>query len=136
NRVLEFLQQHPKPLHFSNSNFHTAHFGSGWAWDDYNSSYSAERSPFPIYGNCFLAYPFTWAVYVWPWYFKRLLSVGEHQEETKVIRHPFSNNTTYYPGLRKRKDEWKIPFRVDQQLITDLLSDTLQRKVNPVMRQK
>ncbi|HYF67069.1 MAG TPA: D-alanyl-D-alanine carboxypeptidase [Ohtaekwangia sp.] len=136
NRVLDFLQQQQKALYFSNSNFHTAHFGSGWAWDDYNSSYSAERSPFPIYGNCFFVYPFTKDVYVWPWYFKSLLSVGENQEETKVIRDPFSNNTMYYPGLRKRKNEWKIPFRVDQQLITELLSDTLQRKVQPVMRQK
>lgn len=25
--------------------------GNGWAWNDYESSYSAERSEFPIYGN-------------------------------------------------------------------------------------
>ncbi|HAD12923.1 MAG TPA: hypothetical protein DCF33_10865 [Saprospirales bacterium] len=26
-------------------------FGKGWAWDDYNDDYSAERSDFPYYGN-------------------------------------------------------------------------------------
>lgn len=25
--------------------------GRGWAWDDYNEGYMAERDPFPIYGN-------------------------------------------------------------------------------------
>lgn len=25
--------------------------GSGWSWNDYEASYMAERSPFPIYGN-------------------------------------------------------------------------------------
>jgi D-alanyl-D-alanine carboxypeptidase/D-alanyl-D-alanine-endopeptidase (penicillin-binding protein 4) len=26
-------------------------WGSGWSWNDYEASYMAERSPFPIYGN-------------------------------------------------------------------------------------
>ncbi|HEY0042136.1 MAG TPA: D-alanyl-D-alanine carboxypeptidase, partial [Flavisolibacter sp.] len=27
------------------------HLGNGWAWNDYNEPYMAERSPMPIYGN-------------------------------------------------------------------------------------
>lgn len=29
----------------------TSSLGSGWAWDDYNETYMAERSPMPVYGN-------------------------------------------------------------------------------------
>jgi D-alanyl-D-alanine carboxypeptidase/D-alanyl-D-alanine-endopeptidase (penicillin-binding protein 4) len=32
-------------------NWHDNALGRGWAWDDYNDDYAAERSPFPIYGN-------------------------------------------------------------------------------------
>ncbi|MEO6733392.1 MAG: D-alanyl-D-alanine carboxypeptidase [Ferruginibacter sp.] len=33
-----------------------AAFGKGWAWDDYNEGYMAERSAFPIYGNEYTFY--------------------------------------------------------------------------------
>jgi len=51
SKVYEFLRGAPQKLFFSSTNFQTAHFGPGWAWDDYNDTYSAERAPFPIFGN-------------------------------------------------------------------------------------
>jgi len=36
-------------LHMGISDFHA--LGNGWAWNDYNESYMAERSRMPIYGN-------------------------------------------------------------------------------------
>lgn len=39
-------------LIFDKSNFREERFGPGWAWDDYNDHYSAERSGLPIHGNC------------------------------------------------------------------------------------
>ena len=38
-------------LVFSVDNWKERHLGSGWAWNDYNESYMAERSAFPVYGN-------------------------------------------------------------------------------------
>src|SRR5690606_33497010 len=38
-------------IYFSDSNWNEDSFGHGWQWDDYSYSYSAEKSPFPIYGN-------------------------------------------------------------------------------------
>lgn len=49
--VLHFLQQQKKPLYLLSGNWRTTALGYGWAWDDYNDDYAAERSPFPIHGN-------------------------------------------------------------------------------------
>ncbi len=40
-----------KTIKFSDSNWKDEGFGYGWQWDDYYYAYSAEKSPFPIYGN-------------------------------------------------------------------------------------
>lgn len=49
--VFYFLKQQSKPIAMTNYNWQSEAWGSGWMWDDYNSAYMAERSPFPIYGN-------------------------------------------------------------------------------------
>ena len=49
--VYDFLAETEAKLYFSPANFHTTHFGKGWAWDDYNDGYSVERTAFPLYGN-------------------------------------------------------------------------------------
>lgn len=49
--VIQFLQRSTTPLFISADNWKDEALGFGWAWDDYNSSYMAERSPLPVYGN-------------------------------------------------------------------------------------
>ncbi|HYE53499.1 MAG TPA: D-alanyl-D-alanine carboxypeptidase [Chitinophagaceae bacterium] len=49
--VIRFLQQQTKPLSISSSTWRDNALGYGWTWSDYNSSYMAERSPLPVYGN-------------------------------------------------------------------------------------
>ena len=51
--VYDFLKSiaHGTEVDFCIDNWSEKHLGSGWSWDDYNESYMAERSPFPIYGN-------------------------------------------------------------------------------------
>lgn len=49
--VLHFLQAQEKTLSLSYYNFQEKPLGPGWAWDDYNDYYQAERSPLPLYGN-------------------------------------------------------------------------------------
>lgn len=49
--VLEFLKRQTKPVYIDDTHWESTHFGIGWDWDDYNYAYSAERSPFPAYGN-------------------------------------------------------------------------------------
>ena len=46
-----FLKQASQNLYLSTTQFHSTAFGRGWAWDDYNGYYQAERSAFPLYSN-------------------------------------------------------------------------------------
>lgn len=133
DRVFEFLSSTDKKLFFSTSNFHTSHFGDGWAWDDYNSAYSSERSPFPIYGNFFTVERRGSLITVEPPYFDQFLSVGIRKEKEEVQRSLNSNEFQFHPGLiRARTPVWDVPFKVDQQLIATLLSDTLKKIVTPI----
>ncbi len=49
--VFDFLKSQARHIAFTTANWHAEAFGNGWMWGDYNSSYMAERSPFPVYGN-------------------------------------------------------------------------------------
>lgn len=133
DRLYNFLKSQPNNLYFSSSNFHTAHFGPGWAWDDYNSAYSSERSPLPVYGNIFTVKKTGSVVSIQPSYFEKHFSIGNRKEKQELIREVHSNDFKIHPGVKSpQSKEWDVPMRLDQQLITDLLSDTLKRVVTPV----
>jgi serine-type D-Ala-D-Ala carboxypeptidase/endopeptidase (penicillin-binding protein 4) len=137
NRVLDFLKSFDKTLCFSAANFYTTHFGSGWAWDDYNDSYSSERSPFPIYGNIFSVERKGSLVTVSPPYFDQYLLIGDRLKKEAVIREQHSNQFRYHPGLKQAKtNDWDVPMKLEQRLVTDLLSDTLGRKVFSIRKRK
>ncbi|MGE5108797.1 MAG: D-alanyl-D-alanine carboxypeptidase/D-alanyl-D-alanine-endopeptidase [Sphingobacteriales bacterium] len=50
-RVADFLKNKNKPIVINDGNWRDEALGYGWAWDDYNGYYMAERSPMPVYGN-------------------------------------------------------------------------------------
>jgi len=129
NRIFQFLKDAPHQLYFTTSNFNTTHFGSGWAWDDYNDYYSAERSALPLYGNLFSVYAHRDTLLVSPSYFRSQLTIGEKTDKPKVIRQSTSNQSVYYPSQQNRKLDVDIPYTVDGQTIAQLLADTLNRSV-------
>lgn len=49
--LLNFLQQKEINEININTDFASQSFGRGWAWDDFEDEYMAERDPFPMYGN-------------------------------------------------------------------------------------
>jgi len=49
--LLTFLQQKEMNEISINTDFASESFGRGWAWDDFQDEYMAERDPFPMYGN-------------------------------------------------------------------------------------
>jgi len=49
--VITYLKAANKKIYASDLKWKSSALGSGWAWNDYNENYMAERSPMPIYGN-------------------------------------------------------------------------------------
>ena len=129
-RVYDFLKNHPNKLFISSTNFQTEKLGAGWAWDDYHFYFSAERSPFPLYGNLisidrspqgeFIFQPSRFDSS-----FRRATDLHRQEE---IVRGIDSNELVYFDGT-KRKNSWTIPFRTSDELTAQLLSDTLHRKV-------
>lgn len=49
--VFDFLKNSTRHLYYIYPKWQSNVYGSGWAWNDYNAAYMAERSELPVYGN-------------------------------------------------------------------------------------
>jgi len=132
SRVYNFLKNAPQALYVAGANFPTARFGPGWAWDDYNDYYSAERSALPIYGNVIAVASRRDSLSVEPKYFENFVRIIPRAEKFKVVRKEESNEASIHLPYNKRLYKADIPFRVDSSLVTALLMDTLRRFVTPI----
>lgn len=130
--IFKFLQASKKPLYFSSTNFNTDRFGTGWAWDDYNGSYQAERSSFPIYSNTLTGSIINQTLTIEPTRFSSQVSIGASQEQSDLVRDIHSNKLIFYPSYLPTNDEFEVPFLVSDTLIIKLLEDTLKCSVVPV----
>ena len=131
NQVFDFLKDSSKELFFSPDNFSTTQLGPGWAWSDYNFAYSAERSPLPVYGNTYIVtQPSSEGIRVTPPHFKPYFWLADSLSRSDVVRELGSNRTDFYPGKAPASQaEWRVPFRTDPFTISNLLEDTLKKRV-------
>ena len=128
--IYDFLRTAESELYFSHANFHTTHFGEGWAWDDYNSGYAPERSAFPLYGNVVSVTADQEILRIAPEYFSNFFKAGPPKEKTEIVRHLEQNAFVVHPAKRfSELREINIPFRVDSTTFYSLLADTLKRPV-------
>ena len=132
--TFDFLKSHEGQIYFSSSNFHDNYFGPGWAWGDYNSYYSAERSSFPIYGNCMtLTDSVDNILNVSPSLFFDSVLVSKSSDSTKrAIRNDNNNKVKFVTDIHTKVFIKAIPFHTSAQLTADLLADTLKRSVKLV----
>ncbi len=129
--TLQFLRNRPEKLFLSVANSSGSRFGPGWSWDDYNDDYSAEVTPFPIYGNVvrFTGTVGTAGLRVSPRFFadsmvaaSRPLSGVRREEDRNRFSRPASARTTVQD----------VPFRWTPELAAQLLTDTLHKPVQVV----
>lgn len=124
--LIDNLSKSTKVLVYCVPQKEIAPLGSGWSWDDYNDSYSAEISSLPLYGNLvgFSVKNQNWEIA--PRYFKSAIS-GTHSFNY-VLRDRLKNEFT----LPTLKSEWKVqqvPFVTSATLTAKLLADTLKKDV-------
>ncbi len=141
--VLNFLQK-PVDYAYLQDSFLSkfSPLGNGWAWDDYQSAYAAERSELPIYGNVVKFYlqndtlavsPPTFYTHSFQWLNSTLTKgVG-----TKFsIERPFDDNSFHSLSKSSSKftEQW-IPFKTTsnetppKSTFIKLLEDTLHKKI-------
>ena len=136
SKVFDFLKASDKKLFYLKGPGKVQHFGPGWAWDDYNDYYSAEKSELPIYGNVarFKLKAHDTLVAVSPLLFAdSMLQVAQGQASANLIqRSQFNNTFVYNPAAARGSSKdvsREVPFRTSPELAIALLSDTLQKPV-------
>ncbi len=119
--VLKMAQNYKKVKLILN-NLSEDKYGPGWAWEDFDTYFSPERSSFPMYGNV-----------VTVTNNHTLQSIPKIEENhvqyssTKRARD-FNANSFYYDP--KNIDTVEIPMVIDSMLITDLWNALLPGKVS------
>ena len=122
----DFLAASSKVLVYGAPLKHQPIFGAGWAWDDYNDSYSAEISDMPLYGNVvsFKAASKKWQIL--PDAFEAVSKTGSTQE----VRRNRLKNEFILPELKTEKyGNQDVPFVTSPEMTTFLLTDTLHKSV-------
>lgn len=132
DRTYNFLSQSKRKLFFSSSNFSEEHFGPGWAWDDYNDDYSVERSPLPIFGNLVSLVKKKGNWVTQPLLFMNHFSIADSVKgKTGLKRDLDSNNLTFFPQ-NSSKQEWQVPYNYSNDLLVELLADTIKKQITEV----
>lgn len=134
-QVLEFLQKREEKLYLATGNFQDTHFGPGWAWDDYPYYFQTERSAMPVYGNMvnFQYDSMKFAFKVVPRFFNDFTEVLEQKKFSLFPNRGLEHNIFhYYPDIEKSTYKNRVPFKVSDELITVLLSDTLKTTVKAI----
>lgn len=132
DKVLHFLNDSTKKLIYSPINLSDEKFGSGWAWDDFNYSFQAEKSTFPIYGNTFeLQSDSVKRLTFSPHYFSERTQKSDIDLASglKLKRNEIENIFSYKIGKIDSIKTRKSPFIYSDSLFVNLLQDTLNKPI-------
>jgi len=131
-KVLQWINtKRNKKIVLCDTKFFENPLGKGWAWDDFEEPYMAERSGMPLYGNTVHFY-FNKGYKTIPHYFERYINnkvdIVNNNTKFKVLKQLGQNIFDINQG---KKDTNEITFSTSQPLniIEEILADTLHRKV-------
>jgi D-alanyl-D-alanine carboxypeptidase/D-alanyl-D-alanine-endopeptidase (penicillin-binding protein 4) len=142
--VIDFLKRHPKSLYITEQFWRTQAFGSGWAWNDYNESYMAERSPLPVYGNVIrwiqerteeenkdsMAFDQSLSIYSLPEVNWKVRFTTELTKKSFSVQRNKSDNIYEITEGTEEKKEEEIPFVTNGlQAAIELLQDTIYKSI-------
>ncbi|OJV18679.1 MAG: D-alanyl-D-alanine carboxypeptidase/D-alanyl-D-alanine-endopeptidase [Dyadobacter sp. 50-39] len=128
SKVFDFLKGRKDQIFFTPYHFENKRFGPGWAWSDYNDYYQAEVTAMPVYGNIvrFKSNPagqYQASPRFWQKSMVRDTAVsGIEREELQNVFH--------YPKATGAQAVTRdIPVHMTDQLMLQLLSDTLKKEI-------
>ena len=102
-------------------------YGPGWAWDDYNNYYQAERSEMPIYGNVIQAIKKSNGdIEITPDTYK---IVFDFEQKKPIHRSETENNFSLNPSLFNSGDTIYSPFISSRKNTISLIENALGKKV-------
>jgi len=126
--VIDLLKKYHLPTIFSNENWKDERYGYGWAWDDYNEDYMAERNALPINAN--LGKIMFWKSHeiasLYPdiinrgFYYKVNYNFEPDRKKVLVKRKPTENTFDVYFGKASQNYSIQIP------LVTNGISSSLE----------
>ncbi len=123
-RAVQFLRDTHENIYLKDEEIEEPVYGTGWSWDDYLYGYMPEKHLFPIYGNVVTVSKIGDSVNAAPDLFTDKIHVTS---ASKAGRKRDVNE--FYIGKSKDLTKIKIPFKTSNQLVADLLSNELNRKV-------
>ncbi|MBE0424319.1 MAG: D-alanyl-D-alanine carboxypeptidase [Lutibacter sp.] len=115
------IAQNFKKINLIINNLSDEKYGPGWAWEDYDTSFSPERSSFPMYGNVLTASNQN-NLHSIPEALKKNIQYSD----SKYSRDYHENNFYYNPKNNKTEE---IPMVIDSTLIAELWNNLLPGKV-------
>ena len=129
SKVFDFLKSRSETLVLIPNEVSETAFGPGWAWEDYNYAFSAERADFPIFGNLV-----TFSVSegsdlnISPFYFRSNVQI-DSLKSSKRVQRAYLKNQFEIPLFDTSGFRQVVPFKYSSQLAAQLLSDTLKKEV-------
>lgn len=131
SKVYDFLRNRKEQIFYTPVHFENKRFGPGWAWDDYNDYYQSEVSAMPVYGNIarfsggapqqLTVEPRRWTQYLE----KDTITSGIVRDEFQNVFHHSKHGLPI--GLHQ-----DVPVRMSDQLLVEMLSDTLKRDIKTI----
>ncbi len=96
-------------------------YGPGWAWEDYDTYFSPEKTPIPLYGNV-VTLSNVDSLRVSPPYFRDSVEISEHPFK----RDEYANHFYISPI---EEDTLEVPFMTSDSLTKYFLEQTLDKKI-------
>jgi D-alanyl-D-alanine carboxypeptidase/D-alanyl-D-alanine-endopeptidase (penicillin-binding protein 4) len=133
--VIDFLKKDTSVLFAltTNNQWKDNAFGPGWSWNDYDASYMAERSLFPVYGNVVRFYEKNDRISIVP----NSIELGYGGTGNNTGSFSYQNKKYSFSRAKDKnlflwddaKDDLKyeeIPFITSERKAIELLKDTIQ----------